>query len=142
MTSRTARSTGKILSSRLQAQRGVSLSGLIVVLAIIGVIAIFAMKVFPTFLEYRAIKNSIVAAKATNGTVRDIQASFDKNADINTITAIKGTDLIISKETGETEISFAYEKRIPLAGNVSLGIDYAGTTDKSGVVPDKPAAPQ
>lgn len=132
---------GRLPFIGLHAQRGVSLSGLIVVLAGIGVIAIFAMKVFPTFLEYRAIKNSIVAAKATNGTVRDIQSSFDKNADINTITAIKGTDLIISKETGQTEISFAYEKRIPLAGNVSLVIDYAGTTDPRGIVPEKPPAP-
>jgi type II secretory pathway pseudopilin PulG len=135
-----AGTAGKHSLTRLHAQRGVSLSGLIVVLAVLGVVGIFAMKVFPTFLEYRAIKNSIVAAKATNGTVREIQQSFDKNADINTITAIKGTDLIISKDTGETEISFAYEKRIPLAGNVSLVIDYAGTTDKSGVVPEKPAA--
>ena len=133
---------GTLPIPRLHAQRGISLSGLIVVLAGLGVIAIFAMKVFPTFLEYRAIKNSIVAAKATGGTVREIQASFDKNADINTITAIKGTDLIISKDTGETEISFAYEKRIPLAGNVSLVIDYAGTTDKRGVVAEKPATAQ
>jgi hypothetical protein len=32
------------------------------------------------------------------------------------------------------QVSFAYEKRIPLAGNVSLLIDFAGTTDPSGVV--------
>ncbi len=126
----------------LNRQRGISLSGLIVVLAIIAVIALVVMKVFPTFVEYRAIKSSIVAAKATNGTVREIQQSFDKNADINAIDAIKGTDLIISKDTGETEISFEYEKRIPLFANVSLLIDYAGTTDKSGVVPQKAAAPQ
>jgi hypothetical protein len=121
----------------LHYQHGVSLSGLIVVLAVLGVFAITAMKVFPSVLEYRAIKNAIVSAKAAGGSVRDIQNSFDKNAEVNDIDAIRGADLVISKDTGETEIGFAYEKRVPLFGNVSLLIDYAGTTDKSGVAPEK-----
>jgi Tfp pilus assembly protein PilE len=119
-------------------QQGVSLTGLIFVMAIIGVVAVFAMKVFPTFLEYRAIKDGIVAAKAKGGTVAEMQETFNKNADINRIDSISGKDLVISKETGETELSFAYEKRIPLAGNVSLVIDYAGTTARNGVVAPKP----
>jgi Tfp pilus assembly protein PilE len=120
------------------AQRGVSLSGLIFVLAIIGVVAVFAMRVFPSFLEYRAVKDGIAAAKASGGTVREMEQSFDKGADINRIDTITGRDLMISKESGETEISFAYQKRIPVAGNVSLLIDYAGTTDRNGVVTPKP----
>ncbi len=122
------------------AQRGVSLTGLIFVLAVIGVLAVFAMKVFPTFLEYKAAKDGIVAAKASGGTVLEMQQSFDKNADINRVEAITGKDLLISKETGETEISFAYEKRIPIAGNVSLLIDYAATTARNGAAATKPAA--
>lgn len=122
----------------MNAQRGVSLSGLIFVLAIIGVLAVFALKVLPTFLEFRAVKNGIASAKASDGGVREMQISFDKNAEINDITSITGKDLIISKDTGETEISFAYAKRIPLAGNVSLVIDYAGTTAANGIVAEKP----
>jgi len=124
----------------LHAQRGVSLSGLIFVLAVIGFIAVFAMKVLPTYSEYRSILDGIKVAKATGGTVREMQQSFDKNADINSVTAITGKDLIISKETGETEISFAYEKRIPIAGPVSLVIDYAGTTNKNTTASTKAAA--
>jgi type II secretory pathway pseudopilin PulG len=120
------------------AQRGVSLVGLIVVLAVIGAVGVFALKVFPTFLEYRSIKGGIAVAKATGGTVREMQQSFDKNADINMVDAITGKDLVFDKDNGENEISFAYEKRIPIAGNVSLLIDYAGTTAKNGVVAPKP----
>jgi len=122
----------------INAQRGVSLSGLIFVLAIVGVLAVFALKVVPTYAEYSAIKGAIVKAKATGGTVREMQQSFDKNAEINNVSAISGRDLVISRDGGEPEISFAYEKRIPLAGNVSLLIDYSGTTDKSGAVAAKP----
>jgi type II secretory pathway pseudopilin PulG len=120
------------------AQQGVSLTGLIFVLAVIGVVAVFAMKVFPTFLEYKSAKDGIVAAKAAGGTIVEMQQTFDKNADINRIEAINGKDLVITKDGGETEISFAYEKRIPIVANVSLLIDYAATTSKNGVVAPKP----
>jgi type II secretory pathway pseudopilin PulG len=120
------------------AQRGVSLLGLIFVLAVIGVVAVFGMKVLPSFIEYRAIKDAIAAAKARGGSVAEMRESFNKNADINRIDSIAGKDVVVSKDTGETELSFAYEKRIPIAGNVSLVIDYAGTTAANGVVAPKP----
>ena len=120
-------------------QRGVSLTGLILVLAIMGFVAIVAMKTIPAYAEYSAVKDAIQVAKDAGGTVRDMQLSFDKNADVNNIDVVRGRDLVISKETGETEISFEYEKRIPLVANVSLLFDFAGTTDKSGAVAQKPA---
>ena len=120
-------------------QRGISLVGLIVVLAIMGFAAIVAMKTVPAFAEYSAAKDAINLAKAAGGSPREMQVSFDKNADVNDIDAIAGRDLVISKDTGETEISFEYEKRIPLFANVSLLFDFAGTTDKSGAAARKPA---
>lgn len=120
-------------------QRGLSLTGLIFMLAIVSVIAIVALKTVPAYAEYSAVKDAIKVAKDAGGSVRDMQLSFDKNAGVNNIEAINGRDLVISKGTGETEISFAYEKRIPLAGNVSLVLDFSGTTDESGVVAEKPA---
>jgi hypothetical protein len=127
--------------ANLAKQQGVSLMGLIFVLAIITFLAMFAMKVFPTFLEYRSVKEGIMAAKKIDGTVREIQISFDKHADINRIDSIKGNELIITKETGETQVAFAYTARIPLITNVTLLIDYSGTTDPSGKIPEKPAEP-
>jgi type II secretory pathway pseudopilin PulG len=118
-------------------EAGVSLSGLIVVLAVLGAAAVMAMKVFPAWAEYRSIKNAIAAAKAAGGGTREMQQAFARNAQINDITAIGAKDLVISRDNGQADISFAYEKRIPLAGNVSLLIDFAGTTDPSGEVAAK-----
>lgn len=113
-------------------QAGVSLTGLILVLAVLGVAAVFALKLLPTYFEYSAIKEAIVRAKEAGGTPREIQVAFDKNAGMNNVTAINGRDLAITRDGGETQVSFAYEKRVPLVGNVSIVIDYAGTTDPSG----------
>jgi hypothetical protein len=122
------------------AQRGVSLTGLIFVLAVLGFVGVFAMKVFPTFMEYRAIKGAIAAAKATRGTVAEMKLSFNKNAEVNQFESVFDKDLVFDKESGETEISFSYQKKIPIAGNVSLLIDYAGTTARNGVVALNPDA--
>ena len=118
-------------------EAGVSLSGLIVVLVVLGALALVAMKVFPAWAEYRSIKNAIVQAKAAGNGNREMQQAFERNAEINNITAISSRDLVITRDNGEAEVSFAYEKRIPLAGNVSLLIDFAGTTDPSGQVAAK-----
>ena len=124
---------------RIGADSGVSLSGLIVVLIVLSALALVVIKVTPAFIEYRSVKDAIVKAKADagSGSVREIQQAFDKNAGVNDVSAISGRDLVITREGGSTEISFAYEKRVPLAGNVRLLFDFAGTTDPSGVVAAK-----
>ena len=122
----------------LKSQRGVSVSGLIVFFGIAIAIAMVALKVFPLFLEYRAAKGGIESAKASHGTPAEMRSAFDKTADINAITTISGRDLIIYKANNETEVAFDYEPRVPLLSNVALMIRFAATTDKSGVIPDKP----
>jgi len=120
-------------------QAGISLTGLIFVLAVLGVAAVFAMKLVPTYMEYSAIKGAMQRAKEAGGTNREMQVAFDKNADMNNATAIRGADLVITRDNGEPQLSFAYEKRVSLMGNVSLVIDYEGTTDPSGAVAAKDA---
>jgi len=118
----------------LDRQGGMSLTGLILGLVVVGLVAVLAIKVIPSWLEYRSIKDGIVRVKAEGGTVPEMQRAFDKFADINNVESVKGRDLIISKDGGEPEISFAYQKRIALTDSASIVIDYDGTTDPSGVV--------
>ena len=113
-------------------QQGISLVGLIVVLALLGFVLMLALKIVPTYMEYRAIKNAIATAKATGGGVVEIQKSFDAATIAGYISSISSRDLIIEKNNGETDISFAYEKKIPLVGPASLLLEYEGTTAKTG----------
>jgi len=118
-------------------QKGISLVGLIVVLAMLGMVLVLGLKIVPTYTEYRAIQNAIVTAKGAGGSVVDIQKSFDASAVAGYISSINSRDLMIEKVNGETEISFAYEKKIPLVGPASLLLEYEGTTAKSGAKPAK-----
>lgn len=119
-------------------QRGVSLGGLVFALVALGLGAVLAMKIAPTVIEYRAISNAVAGAKAAGTSARDIRAAFDKSASVNYIESIGGKDLLIEKDNGELEVSFAYEKKIALIGPASLLLSYAGSTAKGGARP-KPA---
>ncbi|USX28914.1 DUF4845 domain-containing protein [Oxalobacteraceae bacterium OTU3CINTB1] len=115
-------------------QQGISLVGLILLLAVLGFVGVLGLKIVPTYTEYRAIQNAIVTAKSVGGnSVVEIQKAFDASATTGYISSINGRDLVIGKENGEMEVSFAYEKKIPLVGPASLLLEYQGTTAKSGL---------
>jgi len=112
-------------------QSGVSLLGLILVLAMPRLLGVLALKIAPTVTEFMSIKKAIETARASGTTVREIQISFDKQAEVGYITTITGKDLEITRNGNDVEISFAYQKKIPLVGPASLLLEYAGTTAKS-----------
>ncbi|MFC7287819.1 DUF4845 domain-containing protein [Herminiimonas glaciei] len=109
-------------------QQGITLVSLILVLAVIGAIAVLALKVTPTVTEYFSIKKAIASVKANGGSVPEMRAAFNRQTEVGYIDAIDGKDLDIVQNGDGTEISFAYQKVIPLGGPVSLLIDYAGST--------------
>jgi type II secretory pathway pseudopilin PulG len=122
------------MKSRVNSRHsGMTLIGLIFVLAIVGLIAVLAMKITPTVVEYQSIKKAIVTAKAASTNPSEIRASFDKQADVGYIDSIKGKDLEISKNGDDVEVSFSYEKKIPLVGPASLLLEYEGTTATDGI---------
>jgi hypothetical protein len=107
-------------------QRGLGLVALIVVLAIIVGFALFAMKIIPSYLEFRAAKSAIdaIARDKTGASVGDIRRAFENRSTIDDITAVKATDLEITKDGNGVVISFAYRKEVQLFPNVGLYIDY------------------
>lgn len=111
----------------MRGQKGVSLIGLVLVLAVIGTIGIVGMKVFPSFMENRAVENAIKRAAQEGADPASARIVFDKNADISQIDTITGKDLQIDKVNGSLLVSYEYTKKIPLFGPVSLLIDYSGS---------------
>ncbi|MBY0574707.1 MAG: DUF4845 domain-containing protein [Undibacterium sp.] len=111
-------------------QTGLSFIGLIFILALLAVFVLLAAKVAPTVVEYMSIKKAIHSVKLLGGSVKEMQVSFDKQADVGYISAIQGRDLVFDKSDSGTEISFAYTKKIALVGPASLLLEYEGTTAK------------
>lgn len=115
-------------------QRGITLVSLLFVLGLVVLVAVLGIKVFPDVQEYSA---AVKAAKATatdpairEASVAEIRRAFDKRKSIDNVTAVSGEDLDITKEGNEIVIAFAYSKKIPLSGPVSLVIDFEGSSAK------------
>ena len=96
-------------------------------------VALLGMKVVPEVIEYFQIVKAVKAItndQGAQGSIADVRKAFDRHASVDNISAITPQDLEISKESGALVISFGYEKRIPLFGNVSLLIDFQGSNQK------------
>lgn len=109
-------------------QRGVSIMGLVVVLAVVIVVAVFAMKVIPSFLEFRTAKSAIEAIARQAQNPADVRRAFDNRAAIDNINTITSKDLEIGREGNQMVIAFAYRKEVALFGPVGLCIDYAANS--------------
>lgn len=113
-------------------QSGLSLLGLIVLGVILVFGAMVSLKVFPTVTEYLAIKRAVVKARTDGTDPTTIRSAFDRAAAIDDITSVTGKDLQIQRTPGGSyTVSFAYEKRIPLAGPVNLLLDYRGDASEA-----------
>ncbi len=110
-------------------QRGLSLIGLLFWGGVVAVLAVVAMKIFPTVLEYYTIQRTVNRIAASNpATVPAVRAEFD-HATITeySIQSIKSSDLVVSKDgSDKVVIEFAYDKEIDLFGPVYLLIKYQG----------------
>ena len=109
-------------------QSGVSLVGLIFILAILGCIGVLALKFVPTITEFMSVKRAIGIAKQNGNSIPEIRQSFDKQADTSYIEAVNGKDLDIVKTGDGFDVGISYERKIPLVGPASLVIDYEYST--------------
>ena len=120
-------------------QKGMSLIGLLCTLFVFASFFWLAIRVVPSMLEFWAIEKAVAAAKVVSKTPAELRVAFDKIADASHISTLDGKSLVIQGTGSAMQISFSYQKviplaNIPLAGPASLMIDYRGSTDaeKSG----------
>jgi hypothetical protein len=126
----------KALGNPGKSQRGMTLVGMLLTAIVVILLALGAVRVIPAVLEYFTVKNDVNALVASgelkNASVAEVRESFMKRAEVDGITAVSPSDLVIGKEGGELTISFSYTKRIPLFGPVSLTIDFQGASKRAG----------
>ncbi len=117
----------------LAKQEGVTLSGFITLLLILVPVAIFSLKLIPSYMENGKIQKAFDAIvrdpEMQNASVKDVRISFYKRAiTIDNVTAINQEDIEITKDNGILALSASYNVKIPLAGNISLLLEFHPAT--------------
>jgi len=109
-------------------QHGLSFSGFIAGVFVLVLASIFGLKLIPAYMQDAKIKNvfTVIAndPEMQKATPRSIRESFEKRADIDDIRAIKAEDIQIDKDGERLVLSASYPVLIPLAGNVSLYLEF------------------
>ena len=118
----------------MRRQNGFGLSQLMAWGVILGLLAVAAMKILPTILEYKTILSAVRSVAANTNpqtTVAQVKNSFTKQMDMDYVKGITADDLDIYKEDNKIIVSFAYDKVIQIFGPVNLLIKYSGTSKGS-----------
>jgi hypothetical protein len=113
-------------------QDGVSLMGLMVVSTLLIIVALVGMKVVPAYMEFLSVKKVLTAMEQDpldTMSASDIKKSFDKRANVAYISVVKGSDLTIEKTSSGTVVSVEYQVVKPIAGNLSVLLDFSTTSD-------------
>ncbi len=110
----------------MRKQLGLSLTGLLIVSAVLVFVAIVGFKVAPSYIEYFTIKRVVndIAMENRGGSVKDVISAFNKRAQIDDIRSLRGNDLEVSKTGEGFEIRAEYSVVVPLFSNISAQIDF------------------
>jgi len=115
-------------------QRGITLSGLLITAIVLAILGGVALKILPEVMDYFTIVKDVKATAQDpalrESTPADIRRAFDRRLQLEYVTGISGSDLDITRQGSEIVITFAYTKKIPLFRNVSLVIDFEGSSAK------------
>jgi hypothetical protein len=105
-------------------QSGMTLLSFVVVLGVVGFTAYVAMRLFPMYQEYYAVKSSMKGLANEQG-VADMDPGrmkelFFRRLNMNYSNSIKPADVKIERMEGGWNMSVSYEVRRPLVGNLDV----------------------
>jgi len=112
----------------MKKQRGVTLSGLLMVSVVVIFVLLLAFKLFKPYSEYFSIvkifNTLALKPEVKEGTRRDFVAAWASYAQIENISAIGGDEVDIRKEGSRVVLSASYQVKIPLFKNYTLVVDF------------------
>ena len=116
----------------MKGNRGITLIGFVIIVAIVGLLGIVAFRAIPLYSEYFAIKRIVkqINVESPDTTPNQIRGQFELKAAADYVYSIRSRDLDISKENGRIVISVTYQKIVPLLYNVSLLFDFETSNRK------------
>lgn len=110
-------------------QKGLSMLGWLVVLAVVAFLASTAFKMFPHYMDYMSLEKIITSAETDQGldinTVADFYEHVEKGMTVNGIRDLKLRDVLqIKLENNEFIAHLKYEKRESLIENLDLVANF------------------
>lgn len=108
----------------MKVQKGLTLMGFIIVLAVVGFFAFIGMKLFPIYSEYYAVVSAVKGIQAEPGVATmppaQIMKLLDRRFYTSYVTTVKPNNISVKREQGGYILRVAYERREPLMYNLDI----------------------
>ena len=105
-------------------QRGMTLTSFLAVLIVLGFILYIAMKLFPMYQEYYAVRSAMKSLATEPGVSQmqpaNIQSLFFKRLYINYSDNVKPSNVKFDRVNNGWNLRVNYEVRRPLVGNIDV----------------------
>ena len=112
-------------------QRGMTLIGFVVVLAVLGFFAFTAMRLFPVYSEYYSVTQAMKAVQQEPGVstwdVGRVRNALERHFIISYVDSVKPKDAKLIRQSNGNKLQITYEVRRPFAYN----IDFVAKFDHS-----------
>ena len=109
-------------------QRGMTMLGTLMILALVGVIAYAGLRLTPLYLNYIKVARSMNAAaaefKSDNPDPAAVRRSLEKHWQIEDINSVEAKDVEIVKDDSGVSLHVAYDDAAPYISNVSLSVHF------------------
>ena len=115
-------------------QTGMTMLGILFIGMLVVFAALVTMRMVPAYIEYgsivKVLKTMSNDPDLKTMTIKEIRSSYERRASIDSITAVNADDLDISKDGGDVVIEATWSTKKPIAGNVSVVMDFTASTEK------------
>ena len=109
-------------------QQGMTFISLVIVLAVVGMVVLSVLKVFPVYMEHLAVQTSMEAIETDPGvknmSVSKIRELFRKKLDMNQVNSINAKQAKIGRGIGELTFVIEYEVRKDYFANIDLVLSF------------------
>jgi hypothetical protein len=116
----------------MQGQKGVTLTGMLVVSVVVILLLLLGFKILPVYLEYFAIEKHFKAMAADQrlrgASRRAIEAAWAARASVDDLRSMDPQLIDISKQGDEVIVSAEYSVKVPLIRNVAACFDFKPTS--------------
>jgi len=109
-------------------QQGMTFIGLVIVLAIVGMVVLSVLKVFPVYMEHLAVQTSMESIETDPGvkkmSVSKIRELFRKKLEMNQVNSVNAGKAKIGRSIGELTFVIEYEVRKDYFANIDLVLSF------------------
>jgi len=108
-------------------QKGMTLMGWVIVLAVVGTFAIAVLRVGPLYLEYYKISSvlsSLPSEMSSGATKQEIYAYLSKRFNIEAITVIDSKEVKIERQGEVFAVGVNYDARTSFIGNLNFIVTF------------------